>query len=83
MAQTALINLANKAKNYFNRPLKSQNPDFHYGYLYIEYYYFHQQYQYIFKIARSSSHKYIFFCYKVLEELYFKLMAVTQNLYLI
>lgn len=45
----------------YNRFFKAKNPNFNYKYLYIECYYFRQQYKNHFKTVRATKPKYIFF----------------------
>ncbi len=46
-----------EARDNTNRPLKPRNPDLYYGHLHMEYYYFCQQCEDHFEVARSLGHK--------------------------
>ncbi len=56
-----------EARDETNRPLKLWNPDLYYGNLYIEYYYFCQQYKDYFKVAELLGHKCVSFAAKFLK----------------
>ncbi len=54
-------------KDSLDRLLKPQNPDLYNGHLYMECYYFCQQYEDHFEVARSLGHKHVPFTAEFLK----------------
>lgn len=71
-APAALVALAStlaaKARNDLDRPLKPQNPNLYYGHSSMKCYYFYQESENYFKIARSLDHKFIFLATDFLKD---------------
>ncbi len=60
-ALAALAAPAAEARDNTDRPLKPRNPDLYYGNLHMECYYFCQQCEDHFEVARSLGHKRVLF----------------------
>ena len=60
--------LSVKARDNFDRSLKSRNFDFYYSHMYMECYYFCQQYKDYFEIAGSQGYKRVFFATGFLKD---------------
>lgn len=64
---TLIVILAVEVRDDINKPLKSQNSNLYYSDLYLEYYYFYQQYKNYLKIAGSLGYKYVYFATRFLK----------------
>ncbi len=67
-ALAALAASAAKVRDDIDRLLKPLNPNLYYSYVHMEYYYFYQQYEDYFEVARSLSHKRIPFAIGFLKD---------------
>ncbi len=56
------------ARDDTNRPLKPRNPDLYYGNLHMKCYYFYQQCEDYFEVARSLDHTCVLFAVRFLKE---------------
>ncbi len=68
MALAALVAPATKARDDTDRPLKLRNPDLYYGNSHMECYYFCQQCEDHFEVARSLDHKRVLFAVGFLKD---------------